>query len=72
MNTETGELVYRVGLNCLRTGNTERAQAHLRQLREAGHKTLAYRLCTRMILAGVTPCTEDKSRPIESMETPTP
>lgn len=72
MTQETAEMVYRVALNCLRGGNPDRTQAHLRQLREAGYKTLAYRLCTRMIIAGITPCTEDKSRPIESMETPTP
>lgn len=55
-------LIYRIALNCVRGGNEHRAQAHLRQLREAGQKILAYRLCTKMILAGITPCDEDKTR----------
>lgn len=65
----TAELVYRVALVCIRGGNHERAQAHLRQLREEGFKILAYRLCTKMIVAGITPCSETKSRPTESLET---
>lgn len=65
----TAELVYRVALVCIRGGNHERAQAHLRQLREDGYKILAYRLCTKMIVAGITPCAETKSATLESLET---
>lgn len=70
MTPFAAQLVYRIALNCIRGGNVERAQAHLRQLREAGQKTLAYRLCTRMIVAGITPCAETEPRRLESLESP--
>lgn len=69
LSPQAAVLVWRIALNCLRGGNHERAQAHLRQLREDGYQVLAYRLCTKMIVAGITPCDETKSRPTESLET---
>lgn len=68
LSEQSAVLIYRIALNFLRGGNIDRAQAHLRQLREARQKILAYRLCTKMIVAGITPCDEDKTRRQEIMQ----
>lgn len=68
LSDASADLVYRIGLWCLLRGNPDRAQAHLRQLREDNRDVLANKLAKRMIERGITPTT--KRRPLRQEITP--